>query len=303
MTAKKLILHVGLHKTGTTAIQQFLERRVPWLHDHGALYIPLSQMRTDVTDLINNIEEWKREAFQRFVGAQRAPAIILSDENIVGDSNDILSGQFYPWLAARLESIFTVPKPVKVELYIVIRELSKLLPSIYAEHIRHNDFVTFAAYCARFPLSEFSYFKHFAWLRDFKDRVGVHIVPFENEHGGGVAFAARDMLTTALGSLDGLDFGEFDRERVRPSFSAEEIELAATIAERTDGRIARQFLNNVDKFNKRFGKTRFDPFSDETKAMLTARYADDLARLRKAGLMSGGTDKPMARAAGKPRAK
>lgn len=51
---RKVVLHLGIHKTATTALQEFLERESRSLRDNGAVYIPLAEMREEISPLIRS---------------------------------------------------------------------------------------------------------------------------------------------------------------------------------------------------------------------------------------------------------
>ena len=58
--AKKIILHLGLHKTATTSLQEFLANHNAALLRQSVHYIPLQRMRTDVTHLIAATDRFRR---------------------------------------------------------------------------------------------------------------------------------------------------------------------------------------------------------------------------------------------------
>lgn len=94
---RKVVLHLGIHKTATTALQEFLERESRSLRDNGAVYIPLAEMREEISPLIRSNQPLHREFLIKMAERMGAASIILSDENIAGLTSDICSGVLYPY--------------------------------------------------------------------------------------------------------------------------------------------------------------------------------------------------------------
>ena len=95
-----LILHLGLHKTATTALQEFLAGETKALLDHGVFYPRLARMRSDLTPLIASAAKPDRAALGRFVtgmpakfeaasGGARLNAIIITCDAASGRASAI----------------------------------------------------------------------------------------------------------------------------------------------------------------------------------------------------------------------
>jgi len=280
-----LILHLGLHKTATTALQDFLAGETKALVAHGVACPRLARMRSDLTPLIASAAKPDRAALARFVGKVRQPVLLLSDENILGAPGDILGGALYPWAENRVRRFCDQFADRRIRLFLTLREPAAFLASMYCEYLRHNPYLPFADYARGLDLDRFSYAQVFDWLGALPRHVAVTVTPFETARGGGVRMITERLLQAACGPGHGIDPGRFPETRSRASYSVEELDLAEEIARRADGKTAQIFLNTLDSRDRRFGATRFEPLPPNTAAALAARYDQDLAafaRLRAA---------------------
>ena len=202
--------------------------------------------------------------------------LLLSDENILGLAGDILGGVLYPYAENRIRRFCDQFSDRRIRLFLTLRAPAPFLASMYCEYLRHNPWRPFADYVRDFDIDGFSFAQIFDWLVALPCHVSVTVTPFEAAHGGGVRVIAERLLEAACGPGHGIDAGRFPEKRSRASYSVEELELAATIAERADGKTAQIFLNMLDTRDRRFGATRFEPLPPATAAALEARYGRDL---------------------------
>jgi hypothetical protein len=276
-----LILHLGLHKTATTALQEFLASETKALLAHGVFYPRLARMRSDLTPLILSAENSDRAALGRFVDKARPPVLLLSDENILGAPGDILGGALYPFAENRLHRFCDQFADRRIRLFLTLRSPAAFLASMYCEYLRHNSWLGFADYVRDFDIDGFSYARVFDWLPMLPSHVSITLTPFEASRGGGVRIVTERLLAAACGHGHGIDPDRFPEAHSRSSFSVEELDLAATVAERADARTAQMFLNMLDARGRRFGVTRFEPLPPATVAALETRYGQDLATFAK----------------------
>ena len=272
-----LILHLGLHKTATTALQDFLAGEQKALLAHGVVCPRLSRMRSDLTPLIVSAAKPDRAALARFVDRARQPVLLMSDENILGAPGDILGGALYPWAENRIRRFCDQFAGRRIRLFLTLREPAAFLASMYCEYLRHNPWLGFADYARGLDLERFSYAAVFDWLGALPRHVAVTVTPFEAARGGGVRVITERLLAAACGPSHGIDPGRFPEARSRSSYSVEELDLAAEVAGRADPKTAQIFLNMLDARDRRFGATRFEPLPPERAAALAARYDRDLA--------------------------
>ena len=272
-----LILHLGLHKTATTALQEFLAGEAKPLLEHGVVYLRLARMRSDLTPLITSAAKPDRAALGRFVDQVHKPVLLLSDENILGSPGDITGGALYPFAENRIRRFCDQFADRRIRLFLTVRSPAAFLASMFCEFLRHNRWLDFADYARGFDVEGFSYVEIFGWLGTLPRHVSVTVTPFENARGGGVRVITERLLEAACGPGHGIDPAGFPDGRSRASYSVEELDLAATVAERADPKTAQHFLNMLDARDRRFGTTRFEPLPPAAAAALDERYTQDLA--------------------------
>jgi len=148
-----LILHLGLHKTATTALQDFLAGEARALVAHGVACPRLARMRSDLTPLIASAAKPDRAALGRFVDKVPQPVLLLSDENILGAPGDILGGALYPYAENRVRRFCDQFAGRRIRLFLTLREPAAFLASMYCEYLRHNPWLGFADYARGLDLA------------------------------------------------------------------------------------------------------------------------------------------------------
>lgn len=276
---KKLIIHLGVHKTATTSLQEFLRSNRPVLLRHDVRYFPLDQMRREITPLIGSAGLHDQQDLRNLISQQPQAATLLSDENILGSANEILHNSLYIHGEQRLSRIARLFGDYEVEAFICVRNPADFISSMYCEFLRHNGFRTFAQYTENFAVADFSYAKLFEWTRRPEHHIKFHIVPFEKEFGGGVAELVRRILVSACGSADDFPMQQLAQIQSRPSFTADEVALLETVAERTSGVIAMELGRILDRHGADRKGKKFLGVPADLSARLHERYKAELKTL------------------------
>ena len=144
-------IHVGAHKTATTHLQETLTSVRTDLAARGVDYIPnpLLRKRRFARTL------WERRPIARlpFVGPAHmrdaietvvAPlrlgpdVVVLSEENVLGIPEQIFATPFYPQASQSLARLASLAGRAEVQLFLSIRSYDTMLPSAYAEHLKHS---------------------------------------------------------------------------------------------------------------------------------------------------------------------
>lgn len=139
---KQIVIHIGPHKTGSTALQQCLaanrdilaRANVLFLHDsmtHDAAML-LAQESFDAADE-------RLRAIAEVISSAKARTIILSQEDFCGD----LPGRsrrksIYPKLTKNLRMIARALQPHQVSFVFFEREEDSWLASCYHQHLKHR---------------------------------------------------------------------------------------------------------------------------------------------------------------------
>ena len=254
-----LILHLGLHKTATTALQDFLagerqgaaraRRRLPAARADALGPDAADRQRAAKPD---------RAALARFVDKVRQPVLLLSDENILGAPGDIARRRALPLCREPGPPLL---RPVRRPAHPAVPDAARArgLPRLDVLRVpAAQPLARLRRLRPRLRLEGFAYAAVFDWLFALPRHVAVTVTPFEAARGGGVRVIAERLLEAACGPGHGIDPAASPRPARASSYSVEELELAATIAARADAKTAQIFLNMLDSRDRRFGATRFD---------------------------------------------
>lgn len=144
-------LHLGVHKTATTYLQDLFELNRGRIALAGRAYWPLADVRPAMAFTI-----WADQAGRGLLGPLRRRALrrapfnplgpyldaadshVVSDENILGHASDALTGSFYPHAGGRLERLAAIVGKRPVEVWLCLRSYPGFLASLYAESLRHG---------------------------------------------------------------------------------------------------------------------------------------------------------------------
>ena len=276
-----ILLHIGVHKTATTTMQQFFGTQSGILSAHGVEYIPLDRMRKQFTPLIVRaaLEKEARAELSVRLTEKTEQTLILSDENLSGLAREVIQNVLYHHAEARVRAVIEAAAPRPVKLFLTIRDPADFLVSLYCEYLRHNPFITFERYTRTIDIEAFSFAGRFGWINALPPGVKVHVLPFERELGGGLERVTMAILRAACGDEAPVDVAQLPRTRNRAAFTAQEVALFQTIADSAGPRVVKDFINMAERRGHRFGTDRFQPIAETTRYELTARYRCELVQL------------------------
>jgi hypothetical protein len=195
-----VILHVGLHKTGTTSIQAWLrdhpallaESRIRfprgWLQLDNHFELPLTLMRLDrMTNARRRSDEWRDPRWRAGVLRQ-----VLDDLRRHPDEITVLSSENLSWF--RHDDEFIGLREVVGDAHIVIylRNKADFLASLTA-HFNKNGMPGVSS-----DPSAYNYVEPDTWLADYDARVGdwkrwftnVTVLDYDHETAGGRSVVA-----------------------------------------------------------------------------------------------------------------
>lgn len=152
----KVKLHLGVHKTASTYIQDTLEYNLKSnMKFKNIHYFSLDEFRKKrkYYGLRNSFNLNKRNEYA-----------IYSDENLLGGNLGPLYGNIYKNNDMIIRNIINYINCEDIEIIFVLRPFSTYLPSSYCEMLRHHKFVTYEEYVSNlnnlFDLSWFDIFKN-----------------------------------------------------------------------------------------------------------------------------------------------
>lgn len=139
MSEKRLIIHAGFHKSGTTALQESFALNRPLLREKGIFYPPIGTKAHHRVAWALTQKPWgwsKR-------GGEKTPAKywdqMASRINSAKEETVILSSEFFSELDG--EKIRKVRSDIKgrdIQILFTLRPLAKLLPSSYQQYLKYG---------------------------------------------------------------------------------------------------------------------------------------------------------------------
>lgn len=275
---RRVVVHVGAHKTATTAIQKSLKYVLD--HEVGAQveYVDHLSMRQDgVTNAIVELDHARLTELLSGRIRTDKEMLLLSDENIAGSTHDIFRGILYPDLVNRIEFLTKYFKYSYIDFVFCIREPAEFVASMYCEHLRHNHFLEFSSYIKKFDIKKFSWREVLKPIRSVKSaKIQFHIYPFEKKLGGGVEYGLRRILELVdISQVDEALIRQLLSEPVNRSFSELEVDVLRHIARREGGFAAWQVGRALEGGGVRFGSHPFRPLSKRVLNRLSENYERD----------------------------
>jgi hypothetical protein len=135
---KKLVAHLGFHKTGTTALQESFSTHRDLLKDHGIIYPDLGQKahHRAAWALIGRSWGWKNKGGKNFPIAEWEKLVKKTKKN---NQTTLISSEFFCELSA--EQIERFKKDINckdVAIVFTLRPLLKLLTSSYQQYLKYG---------------------------------------------------------------------------------------------------------------------------------------------------------------------
>jgi hypothetical protein len=248
----RIRFHIGAHKTATTHLQMTLAgcRLAP-----GTRFVPLKRLRRWLTSPVRKgrpFLPWHRW----YDGTW-----LLSDENILGNSANVRRMYLEP---GRALSYFA---DCDLSLFMAIRSYETFLPSAWGERLWRHPFEPFEP-----AIPERRWTDIVADLQDALPGVPIQVWRYEDY---------RENAHAIIQAYAGGAVERFPPELPTPpksGFSAAAIEALSRYAGRYPGR--RRIRRIRQRYPVGDAHARFDPWTEEQKAILRALYAEDVEALR-----------------------
>ncbi len=153
---RRVLLHLGLHKTGTTVAQSFLYKNRQLIWPHFSLILPYKTRKTGLADIATRHSVYRMNStlaeFETGVHALLDPidfgtsrGLILSEENFAGLRPSRNSAEGYgaaPELATTLvERVKDRLGPVDLTIYLSLRQREDWMRSLWAHDLRRTRLV------------------------------------------------------------------------------------------------------------------------------------------------------------------
>jgi hypothetical protein len=280
-------IHLGAHKTATTHLQETLTAVRGELALRGIDFIPNPLVRQQ--KLARTL--WRRRPIARLpiVGPAHMrdaietaveplrigpDVVVLSEENIVGVPEQILAVPFYPQAAQSVARLASLASRAEVTFFLSIRSYDTLLPSAYAEALKHAPPPPggFGAARARLLAEPPSWFDLVARIRDAAPEVPLRIWRQEDYRANAKAIMEA-VCGCVLGALPEISDPAWTRSPSASAIAAAEA-LPASLSRPERLARVRALYAAAEP-----GADRFRPFAPAERQRLRADYEADLDRI------------------------
>jgi hypothetical protein len=281
----RIELHLGVHKTATTHLQRH------WL-DCGqvagatAAIPPLGDVRANLTPVCNpppvkdgghgEAERRRKKAIRWLADwGQRAPALVLSDENIIGSSERLFAQRsIYANALGRLERLAEIVEGHEVRIWLSVREYGSFLRSAYCETLRHGPYRPFRQVYSRLDLDKRGW-EHLA--QDVQKAFpAARLVCWRYESLSDL----RPSITAAMFGLKRAAMPAPHDRRDRQSLSTLAVALLDDIHKRIGAEEATRVHPSVERVISGDGLAPFDPWSEDEREHFRAAYEQSLSALQ-----------------------
>lgn len=152
---KEVFVHIGPHKTGSSAIQECLSANRTILQSAGLLYLHNQVTHQAALDIARGNYERAEESLldvKESISSSALGKALLSQEDFAGNLAGRAGGKrVYPNLTKNLRLIKRVFAPLRVTFVFFEREEHLWLKSCYHQHLKHRtDFSSFDTFCNQF---------------------------------------------------------------------------------------------------------------------------------------------------------
>lgn len=178
MRSGKKVLHVGLHKTGTTSFQAVLQKNKKKFEENGVSCPSISAIHENLTypHVYRGQNGFKLDSLLE----KDCHSAILSDEDIIGKYRKFLDGKVYPNARHYVEKVRLLLEWESLDLWICLRDYGEWLESCYLQKLKgFGEFFSFQSYYAEIDFESFSWIHLLDDLSSLSFVDKVHVVFYE----------------------------------------------------------------------------------------------------------------------------
>ena len=279
-----------MHKTATTYMQEVLAINQDASAAAGTAYWPRDRFRPNIAAATRQRKAHGRSRLAR-IGAHFASRrddpiermrwmthidydITISEENLLGGTEDSFSGTLYPEAASNLELLKAALPQRPIEVLIALRSYGPFTSSLFGEALKHGALIPLEQARAIAPQLPGAFPRLLQTIRGVFPHARFTVWRYED-------FARlEDDLLARLSGLEPDALQKPVEEDILPSASGEAI--AAFIAEAANyGRVERQLRMRALRIEhpRTPGSTRFSLWTPEETASLAQVYARDIEEI------------------------
>ncbi|WP_445361568.1 hypothetical protein ACJJIL_07415 [Microbulbifer sp. EKSA005] len=279
---KKVILHLGAHKTATTSLQGVLKKNRNYLCSKGIFYAPLGDLRkaltkpyfypgqaanTDIPDFSKLLSEE--------LNYEGQDKVFLSDESIISLVQEIfLANKFYSKARHRIKKLKQVLEGCEItDIFFTVRSYEKYITSLYGQVLKGVGFVEFETYKKRFDRHAFCWADVIVLLEEEFPDSKIHVGEFD--------FVVRNPQEYYSAMLFGEDYSMLKgkNSQLNSGISNEAYIAASWINENLKEKLSmEQMLSLVRHFPLNRG-SKLSLFDEEESLDLKKKYEKDVAKI------------------------
>jgi hypothetical protein len=275
----KIHIHVGVHKTATTYIQNMFHANRAVLNEAGIGYLSLWELRSFLTEKLMSftpqnfrIEDHLPRFFNNNVPGQ-IRGLLISEENFIGHCGGLVnSGEPFANAGGRLAQLRKLLPGHDITMFCALRDYHTFLSSAYCEGIRNKQkFVTFETFRSRLRWDKMNWPELLAKFEQNLRPTKTILWRYEDfrKHSKEILNALCFDAGLTLAPPTGAD-AEY------PSFSQTTIDTLEVLAKNLEPEIANALINSIGKtFPKGDSFKAFEPWGKNEIALMQRLYRED----------------------------
>lgn len=225
---KKLYIHIGTHKTGSTSIQNVLKKERKHLLKEGIFYLGrFRDISKPMKDMIEydekHVEEFHKEAVRKIEESKKTNPAIYVTSNEKWSGHDMLAYSNAPANARMLWDIF---KPFQFDIKIVVylRQQDKFFESAYSQKVKRGASYSFQEFLDKIEHVKDCHWDHYldAYAKYFGEK-NIIVQPFDKKY-----LPEKDSLIHSFGKIIGSEYlKDYQLKRVKNrGYSKDVMEIA-----------------------------------------------------------------------------
>ncbi|OOY19851.1 hypothetical protein BMI86_14660 [Thioclava sp. DLFJ5-1] len=290
MTTPRIRLHLGAHKTATTYLQARLELNAKLLASQGVAFWPINNVRPLFHQAWAESEGTSRSEKLKALSGRptrldklgskisslfdTSDELLVSEENLLGETGEFLDGAFYPTAISRLQLLATFLPDRPLDIWLCIRSYPDFLASIYGEAIRFSPVPSPEQFASAFSSPQGAWLQIIDDIRDALPHANVFIWRYED---------FRDLEPRILEGLSDVEAEAFEpllNPTVRGSASDSAIRAMAETAEplsATEWRFRMAALEH--EYPVQSAQDRFSPWPEDQFRKMQQDYVSDISAI------------------------
>jgi hypothetical protein len=278
----KLYIHIGTHKTGSTAIQHALSRSLTQLEKEGIVYIPtlpvFKQLMYSSTLDASLLESGRDQLHQRIKRFKHKESLryVISSEALSGDP--MLGYQNAHIIAKSLAEI--VPD-FSVSVIVYLRRQDEFIESFYTQKIHQGESLTFEEF---FQTCDHAELHWDALLDSYAEQFGQDNIVAQQYHRD--ALPHRDSLVRGFGELIGSESlpAYTETKIANPGYSRDALETARLTNPHLGDQDRRQLRQLLQQTNTKKPFDNYSFFSFSERMAFLSEFEQSNTRVARAYL-------------------